>query len=79
MIEKKLELSRTLLEILRTNLGLEDSEQNFILINLLVDSVDSMVFNLHEIELINDFDSKIKFISEMISCGANNLNKQVVA
>jgi AcrR family transcriptional regulator len=79
MIEKKLELSRTILEILRTNLGLEDSEQNFILINLLVDSVDSMVFNLHEIELINDFDSKIKFISEMISCGANNLNKQVVA
>jgi AcrR family transcriptional regulator len=79
MLEKKFELSRSVLTILNEKLGLCDTDENFANINLIVDSVDSMIFNVFEIDYEGSLDANFTFISKMIKCGVGNLEKQTVA
>jgi len=79
MLEKKLELSRSVLSILNKKLNLIESDDNFSNLNLIIDSVDSMIFNLYEIDFEGDYDNSFSFISKMINCGVTKLDKQVVA
>lgn len=79
MIEKKIFLSRKIMGILKENLNLKESDQNFVLINLLVESVDSMIFNLNEVEFKNSCEVEFTFISRVVSYGAESLQKQSVA
>lgn len=76
MLEKKVELSRSLLDVLSLNLHIAKTDKNFALLNLLVDSIDSMVFNIYEVELGTNFDEKFRFISKMIYQGVRNLDQQ---
>lgn len=79
MLQKKLELSRQVLKIITDNLNLIENDQNFALINLLIDSVDSMIFNLHEVDLDQNIEAKFSFISKMVLSGADCLDRQTVA
>jgi AcrR family transcriptional regulator len=79
MLQKKLELSRQVLKIITENLNLIENDQNFSHINLLIDSVDSMIFNLHEIEFDQNIELKFSFISKMVHSGATLLEKKFVA
>lgn len=79
MIEKKLELSRVVLSILKEKLNLSNSDENFSNLNLIIDSVDSMIFNIYEVDIEGDHELNFSFISKMVKCGVTNLNKQTVA
>jgi len=79
MLQKKLELSRQVLNILTENINLVENDQNFSDINLLIDSVDSMIFNLNEIEFNHDIEMKFSFITKMVHSGASLLEIQTVA